>query len=363
MIKRVLVIMNTLSMGGAETFIMKVFRCLDKEKYVFDFLINTTNNNVYETEVVSLGSKVFHGIPKSKNPIKSFLTIRNIVKNEHYTSVFSVAVHPLGFIDLLAAKFGGAKTLTVRSTTSQTGGVISKVLATLSRPFMRNIAHNMIAPSIVAAKWLYGDTAVIKGSVHILNNGVDTSKFVFSEEKRESTRCLLGIANEQLLVGHIGRFCKVKNHKKVVDTFVKILEVKPSSVLVLVGDGDDKEQIVQYSKVRGIRDSILILGIRNDIPELLCAFDVMLFPSFYEGMPNTIIEAQAVDLPCVISDTITRDVNITNEVIYVSLDSSDEQWANKVVNSKKSKRHNNSALIDKAGFSIQNTVNTLVCML
>lgn len=362
MMKRVLVIMNTLSMGGAETFVMKVFRTLDKERVVFDFLINNKKNNFYEDEVAALGGKVFFGISKSKNPIKSFSFIKNTVNNQHYTTVFVVAVHPLGFLDLLAAKLGGANNIVVRSTTSKRGGLLSVLLAHCCRVFIRLLSDTMIAPSIEAGRWLFGNSAIKKGKVLLLKNGIDTGAFVFDKDKRQVLRESLHLSSKNILVGHIGRFSKVKNHKKILDTFSKLKEKEPNARLALVGDGEDKEWAIQYTESLGLSQFVFFLGLRTDIPDLLCAFDVMLFPSFYEGMPNTIIEAQAVDLPCVLSDTITKDVQVTGNVSFLSLNESDEAWAQKCLGVIKKQRVDRTKMISDSGYSIRNTVDTLTSL-
>ena len=356
---RILIITNTIDAGGAETFLMKVFRTIDRSRFVFDFLINKKNSTFYLDEIHALGGRVYYGESKSRNPIRSFLCINKLVKQNDYKTVFCIAVHPIGFIDLLAAKMGGANKLLIRSTNSNAGGSISNFLAELSRPFVRMLADAMFAPSKEAACWLFGKNAVENNRVVILHNGVDTSLFTFSESRRKDAREKLGVENATLVIGHIGRFNRQKNHTKLIDVFCSIKSMNGNSKLVLVGEGELIDEVRHYVYEKHLTHDVLFLGIRKDISDLLCAFDVMVFPSLYEGMPNTIIEAQATDLPCVISDTISPDVAITNRVKQLPLSSNDEIWAEYVIRSHSSQRMDKSSDIDKAGYSIQSTTKLL----
>lgn len=359
---RILIITNTIDAGGAETFLMKVFRTIDRSRFVFDFLINKKNSTFYLDEIHALGGQVYYGESKSRNPIQSFLCIKKLVKQNDYKTVFCIAVHPIGFIDLLAAKIGGANKLLIRSTNSNAGGSISNFLAVLSRPFVRMLADAMFAPSKEAACWLFGQNVVENNEnnrVVILNNGVDTSLFTFRESRRDVARENLGIKENTLVVGHIGRFNRQKNHLKLIDVFCSIKSMNGNSKLVLVGEGELIDEVRHYVYDKDLTNDVLFLGIRKDIPDLLCAFDVMVFPSLYEGMPNTIIEAQAIDLPCIISDTISKDVVITNRVEQLPLSANDIIWAETAIRSKSLKRGDNSSEIDNAGYSIKSTTNLL----
>lgn len=357
--QRVLIISNTIDAGGAETFVMKVFRKLDRKKIVFDFLINKKDSNFYLDEIEKLGGKVYYGVPKSVSPIQSFKSIYDCIRNNRYKIIFCIAVHPIGFWDLFAAKLAGAKRLLVRSTNSNAGGIISCFLAFLFRPLLRSIADVMYAPSKEAGIWLFGYKAVINNKVQLVNNGVDTNQFVYSLTKRETTRRILGLSEDTFVVGHIGRFNRQKNHKKILDVFVAIKKLRSNAVLLLVGDGENKKSIQKYAVSIGIIDSIRFLGIRTDISDLLCSFDVMVFPSFYEGMPNTIIEAQATDLPCVISDTISKDVKITDRISFLPLKADDKIWAKYAIDSVVAERTNNSYIIAAMGYDITETALNL----
>ncbi len=178
--KKALVIINTMDAGGAETFVMKVYRNINREKLVLDFLINKPGQCYYEKEINSFGGRVFRSISKSKHPIKSFCLTKKLVRCENYKAVFCVAVHPMAFLDLFAAKLGGATIRLVRSTNSNAGGWISSLLAALGRPLICRVATSMLAPSTEAAVWLFGRKKVDAGEVQIITNGIEVSDYIFS---------------------------------------------------------------------------------------------------------------------------------------------------------------------------------------
>lgn len=359
---RILVVMNTIDAGGAETFVMKLFRCIDKNKFVFDFLINKANSNFYEKEITDLGGRIYRGFSKSKEPLNCFCFIKKTVKEGNYKTIFCLATHPVGFWDLLACRLGGAKRILTRSTVAVCGTRASRTLAALSRPFIRSLSSVYIAPSKEAGSWLFGTKAVNAGKVIVLNNGIDVKKFVYSDVVRNTKRKELKIGEEQFVVGHIGRLSYQKNHKKLLYVFNEILKIRPNSVLVLIGEGEKRDEVERQVKELGIIENVMFLGLRKDIPELLMAFDEFILPSFYEGLPNTIVEAQATGLPCILADTISREVQFTNLVEMISLDESDESWAITAVNKAPIHRNDMTREITEAGFSIEETTRRFIEM-
>lgn len=326
MSKRVLIIINTLNVGGAETFIMKVFRSLDKNKMIFDFLVCEKEKGVYEEEVVSLGGHVYHGCYKVKNPFKNQYFIFKTVKDGRYKTIFVFSQHPIVALDLLAAKIGGAKKRVVRSTNSACGGKLSRVIAAITRPLMNMLITERIAPSKEAALWLFGKQILNKNKYTLLNNGLDLKTYTYNDLFRCQFREELSIKNE-LVVGHVGRFNFQKNHFFLINVFDVFHRKNPNSKLVLIGNGETKLQVVERVKELSLEDNVVFLDVRSDIPYCLSGFDVFLFPSLYEGMPNTVVEAQACGLPCLISDTITKDACITDLVVMQSLSESPQDWA------------------------------------
>lgn len=327
--KRMLCIVSGMNAGGAETFLMKMFRAIDKTEYGLDFCV-TSKENLYAEEIASLGGRIFVVPPKSKNPIASFLSVRKIVKENGYESVIRVNEHSLATLDLLAARMGGAKTVAMRSSNASSPKRISRILHKAFFFLPRMIPNVRFAPSTEAAEYTFGRSCVEKGRAFLLHNGVDLDAFRYRADRRDEVRTSLGVSDE-LLVGHVGRFSKQKNHTFLLHVFRSIKEKRPDARLVLVGTGELEGEIREKAAAYGILDGILFTGVRKDVPDLLSAMDVFVFPSFYEGMPNTVIEAQATGLPCVIADTITREADITGLVRYLSLSDAPRLWADAAI--------------------------------
>ncbi len=328
--KRLLCIINSLNVGGAETFLMKIYRNIDKTEYQMDFCVMSDEVGVYEDEVIANGGKIFHIVSKSENPVKCFCDIRRIVKEHGYKYAFLVNEISLSAIDLIAAKLGGAKVLAMRTTN---GAILDRKLNFLHKifKFLPIMVPNVkIAPSLEAAEYTFGKGSMDRGRVHMLNNGLDFELYRFNSDKRNALRKELDIENS-FVVGHVGRFTAQKNHEFLIDIFSCICKKNNYAKLLLVGVGELEHTIREKVRTLGIENKVIFLGRRSDVTQLMSAFDVLLFPSFHEGMPNVVIEAQAAGLPCVISDTITSQADITGLVKYLSLDLSAEDWANEVL--------------------------------
>ena len=159
------------------------------------------------------------------------------------------------------------------------------------------------------------------------------------------------------VIGHIGRFNKQKNHAFLLEVFAKIHQSNPNVVLLLVGKGELEQQICQQAQQLGVENSVIFTGVRQDVPALLSAMDVMVFPSFYEGMPNVIIEAQATGLHCVVADTITKTANISGLVEYLSLSKSAQEWADCALSKVDLERKNMNDAFIKHQYDIQSVAN------
>lgn len=324
--KRLLCIVSNMNAGGAETFLMKIYRNIDKTKFQMDFIVSITEKGFYNDEILKNGGKIFYVNPKSKNPLKSFIGIKNIVKKNNYKYVIRVNEHSLSVIDLIAAKFGGAKTLILRSSNSQTtGSLIKKILHKIFIFLPRTIPNIKFAPSTEAAIYTFGKKQLRNNKVILLHNAIPYKDFMFDKIKREQMRKSLNLSNK-LVIGHIGRFNEQKNHKFLIKIFKEVKEKNKDAVLLLVGNGNLQNQIKEQVEKLELSDSVVFLGVREDIPQILMAMDIYVFPSLFEGMPNTVIEAQAAGLKCIVSNTITKEANITGSVKYLDLNKSEKYW-------------------------------------
>lgn len=325
--KRLLCIVGAMNRGGAETFLMKLYRQLDRTKHQMDFCVASSVPGDYDAEIKQLGGRILYITPKSKNPFASFWNMYQLVKRNRYHAVLRISQHSLSCLELLAARLAGAKKAIFRSSNTQScGGCCNRLLHRMFVPLAYFIPTVRIAPSAEAAQFMFGTT---KG-VHILQNGLDTQAFAFSAAKRQELRQALQV-QDKFVVGHIGRFNFQKNHLFLLHIFAEIKKQQPNAVLWLIGKGELEKQVKQQAENLGMADCVQFLGVRADIPSLLAAMDVFVFPSLFEGMPNTVIEAQTNGLPCLIADTITPQAKQTDIVHFMSLTQSPEKWAKKAL--------------------------------
>ena len=171
--------------------------------------------------------------------------------------------------------------------------------------------------------------------VDVLNNAVNLQAYTPTEEKRAQMRVQLGIPAEAFVLGHVGRFMEMKNHGFLVDVFQNVVQQRPGAMLCLVGDGELKEQTMRKAEKLGLEKSVLFLGNRSDVPQVLSAFDVFVFPSVWEGFPLTMIEAQGAKLPCFVSDSVNHEVKLTNLVEFLPLEVGAEAWAQAILACRK----------------------------
>lgn len=361
--KTVLCVVSSLNAGGAETFLMKVLRTIDRTQYMFDFIVSA--DGIYDAEVLQLGSKIYKVSLRSKNPLKVFFEIKSIVKSNQYNYFLKLTDTPLtGIIDILAAKLGGAKRIMVRSCNASTNSSkLKEFLNFLMRPIFNELVDCKIAPSDLAASYTFGKKQVRNQKVHFVNNGVDLNIFKYNEANRQEIRREFSIPVNALLIGHVGRFTEQKNHEFLLKIFKEIHKLNENSYLLLVGTGELQEQILSIVNNSDFKEFVKFAGLRRDVPKILSAFDILLLPSFYEGMPNVIIEGQATGLPCIISDTITREANITGLVQYLSLKTNVFEWANVALDFSECNRADTKDKFVAAKYDIQSVSESLIKLL
>ncbi len=354
-VKRLLCILSSLDAGGAETFLMKIYRSLSPEDFQMDFVVSV-ENGCYTQEVLDRGGRIYAIPLRSKDPLDAFRGIQSAVRDNGYDSVLKLGENSLSVIDLIAAKRGGARNLALRSCNAPTGlSLPARCIHSLLKPLLNHFTTIKLAPSGLAAEYMFGK----RSDVQLMHNGVDLNIFHFDVEGRAKIREEFGLGNK-LIVGHIGQFREQKNHRYLLEVYKKIHEQRKESVLLLVGMGKQQKQICDWIKEFDLEDSVLLTGQRFDIPQLLSAMDVFVFPSFYEGMPNTVIEAQACGLPCVIADTITTEANITGLVHYLPLSEKAEYWAEKALSVISEVRYDTSQDFLKNGYDIKEVAKEFV---
>jgi glycosyltransferase involved in cell wall biosynthesis len=309
---RVLHVVVNMNRGGAETLIMNLYRNMDRTKVQFDFL--TCKQGVFDAEILELGGRV-HRIPYITE-VGHFGYVKALdnffTASWDYKIVHSHMDKMSGLVLLAAKKAGIPVRIAHSHSTKSEGGIAARAYKWYAGQYIPSNATNLMACSDRASKWLFGN---ISSKCLIVKNGIDLNKFTFCPNIRKKLRAELGINEHIYVVGHVGRFSHPKNHTFLIDIFKEYVSINFNSILVLAGDGPLRADIEYKVKDLGLVDRVKFLGVRSDVNCLLQAFDVFVFPSLYEGLPFTLIEAQGVGTPCIISDVISREVDMGVDLI------------------------------------------------
>jgi glycosyltransferase involved in cell wall biosynthesis len=349
---RVLMVVTQMSRGGMESRIMDIYRKIDKSKVIFDFLCHRENKGDYDDEIIKMGGRIYMVCPMSlKNYFKYKSELRSFFKEHPEYRIVHCHLNAMCTPVLKAAK--EAK-VPVRIAHSRTAGAKldwKLPIRFISKLFLKKYATDYFACSELAGQWLFGRKAVQVGKVKIINNAIDSIKFIFNDELRELYRERLNLKNK-LVIGHVGRFAYPKNHNFLIDIFLEIKKLRGDAVLILVGDGELKNEIQNKVNSLGLDKSVLFIGKVDNPHDYYQVFDMFLFPSHYEGLPGAVIEAQAAGLSCIISSSITKEVKITEFVEFISLKESAANWAEKVLKKEVIKRQNTYKQISKEGYDV-----------
>ena len=354
---RVLHMIGNMDIGGSQTLIMNIYRNIDRSKMQFDFVVDRLTNNLLENEIKSLGGKIFCMSKfKGTNLFKIRSEWSNFFSQYPEYKILHSHVRSYASLYLDVAKKHGLKTIIHSHSTSNGSGFNSIVKKILQYP-LRYQADYLFACSNIAGEWLYGKKACQQDNFYILNNAIDVEKYKINQDTRLRIRKELKVDNN-FVFGHVGRLHEAKNHKFLLEVFHNLIKRKPESKLIIVGDGDLKGEIEEKIRELHLQDSVIMTGSRNDVPNLLMAFDAFLFPSKWEGLPVTVVEAQAASLPCFVSDTVTLEVGISDLVHYLPINKGAEYWCNIIMNSDLSKEYVSNDII-AAGFDIRETAKWL----
>lgn len=326
---RILQVVPNMNSGGIENFIMNVYRNIDRSKVQFDFLVHYKKECFFDKEIESLGGKIYRfSVNENYNLIKYYIEINKFFKQHKEYKVVHGHMASLGFIYLGIAK---KYKVPIRIAHSH-GTSYLKTLKGYAKYFMfkaiKYKSNVNWACSTEAGKYLFQ-----KRKFEWIPNAIDMQKFSYNQEIRDKKRKELGIENK-FVIGNVGRFNLQKNHKFVLEIFNEIKKKEKNVILLLVGDGELHEKIEEQIKALKLEKDVKLLGVRKDTNELYQAMDIFLMPSLFEGLPVTGIEAQASLLKCYFSEEITREVKITDNIHFLSLSKTANEWAKEIIENR-----------------------------
>ncbi|MBQ9123972.1 MAG: glycosyltransferase family 1 protein [Lachnospiraceae bacterium] len=353
---RVLHDLSALDGGGDAKLLYSYYSNMDREKVHFDFIVyDFYDNGMLEDPLREMGSSIYH-IPRIRRDIKGYLKgMEKVIAEGNYDVVHS-HMGGRGLFAMYFAKKHGVKRRFVHS------HVAYEPVSKLKRCFDIMLAKtaaffatDLFACGVEAGKYMWGKKAVNRGKVKIMTNAIDTKTFAFDPLMREEKRHELGVDN-QFVVGIVGRLETQKNYPYLVKVWEKVVEQKKDVVLVAVGRGPDEEAIKGQAKELGILKHMKFLGIRDDVPKLLNAFDAFVLPSLFEGLPVVLVEAQANGLFQLVSEKVTDEIEITDLVTFLPIGEEDcQKWADHIVDlsEKAIPREQYAKAVADAGYDIR----------
>ena len=352
---KVLMIVHEMNRGGIENFIMNLYRNIDRNKIHFDFVEHTNKKCAFDDEIESLGGKIYH-CPDYRviNHFEYSKWWNSFFKGHNEYKVIHSHLDSSANIHLRIAKKYGLITIAHSHSSSEGFGFRAIVKSFLKIGF-NNCCDYKFACSKEAGEWLFGKKVCYK----VLNNGIESEKYIFNENQRNLLRNHLNIKNDEFVLGHIGRLDKNKNVTFILDILKELNDLGIKSKFVSAGQGSEYDCLVSKSKALNIENDVFFLGLRDDINVVVQLFDVFVFPSVYEGLGIATIEAQASGLKCLLSDTIPKEVDITGNVEFMSLGNPPREWAEKIKTMLPYKRENTKQKIIKSGYDIKTTVDYL----
>lgn len=324
-----------LQAGGISSMILAVCENLDREAVNFDYLVYRNQEEFEDRRVQALGGrKLVASNTDAANKFEKFFykffrTYR--VLRQERAEIFHInASTPYDCLVGLAARLAGVRTVILHAHNSrpEKSGKGHLVFQNICRMFQPLCGDRYFACSNLANEFMYGSRRRKKAV--LVKNGIDTRRFQFDETVRRQMRKRYGI-QDALVVGHIGRLCPQKNQGFLIQIFAELRKLRKDARLVLIGQGELERELMDQVERLELQDSILYISVTSQPEQFYCMMDLFLLPSLYEGLPVVGVEAQASGLPCIFSDSITRELSITDRAHYLSLEQSPVEWAEQAV--------------------------------
>ncbi|ESU32062.1 hypothetical protein G3A_13075 [Bacillus sp. 17376] len=362
-VDRVLHIVSVMDRGGAETLLMNVYRNLDRSKLQFDFIVHRNDQGDYDNEIRKLGGKIY-SVPSLgiAGPISYVKRLSEIMSANSYIAVHSHTDYQSGF-PALAAKIAGIPHRICHSHSNNwpmNDSFKQKLLLKGLRSIIKISATQYCSCSQEAGAFLFGQKAVDNNKVTILKNGIDLGQYLDETITKSSVIRELGLDQDAKIIGHVGKFSKSKNQAFILQVLKQLVNKDKRYVALLVGDGPLKEKIEHEAENMGLSKHVRFLGVRSDIPRLMKAFDVFLFPSIFEGFGIVTVEAQISGTPCIMSDSVPISTDMGLGLVrYLSLKEHPEKWGEEVGNAINLHKPEKEALVkalSEKGFSIQQNI-------
>ncbi len=322
--------------SGIDKYLINVIKTAYENGIHLDFLTSVYNDSLeqylkpYDYNVYTISSL--------KKPLAQYKETKQILQYGNYDAAYFNISEPLNFIGAKAAHDVGVRVMLHSHNSNVNSSSLLKrtiriIINRICKLFIYKYCDCFFACSRTAGEWMYPKKIVESEKFKVIFNSVDASKFVFEEEIRNSVRENLGISNDTLVLGHVGRCDYAKNNTFLIDIAKELSKMHVNFKMLLLGDGPDLKMVKQKAKNLSVDKYIEFLGIRNDVNRIMQAFDVFLLPSRIEGFPIVAVEAQFIGVPCIFSDAITSEVVLTDNSLRLPIDNA-KAWSDEILKRK-----------------------------
>lgn len=321
---------------GIQSFLMNLYRNIDREKVQFDFLVHSMEDGAFDAEIEQMGGHIYRVHRMSSLHFLHYnREVAQVLKGYPYKIVHS----HINLLSSFTLKVAMAQGIPVRIAHSHSSSILDSGFKRLIKLYARNqmpkYATHCFACSKDAAVWQFGKEFCDNGKVRFIPNGIEIAKYSFSLEKRRTIRRALKIGDEDFVIGHVGAFRKVKNHSFLAQVFAELKKLKPNAKLLLVGSGEMEEDTRCKLDELGVLDDTIFAGSVANVCDYYSAMDIFVFPSVYEGLGIALVEAQAAGLPCFVSDTVAGDAALSEQYYTLSLQDPPSIWGESILSKSK----------------------------
>ena len=319
---RVAQVLNRMDSGGIEAVVMNYYRHIDRSVVQFDFYFTHDSLFPQREELERLGAGIYR-IPPYTQVFAYQRMLRKCFRQKGYQVVHAHMSTMSVFPIYAAWRSGVPVRICHNHSTANWGEGRKTLLKYILRPFNKIFANRWFACGEKAGRWMYGDRAFDNGKVYVLPNAIDSERFAYDQEARTSLRKTFDIPDSAFVVGHVGRFTYAKNHPFLIEMFRQLLLVKPNAYLLMAGEGEMEAEIRTMVAKNGLEQRVIFAGVRQDVNKLYSAMDVFCLPSHYEGFALVAVEAQASGLPCICSNQVSGEIDLSARVTHISTEPGD----------------------------------------
>lgn len=351
---RILQCVNIMDRAGLENMLMNYYRNIDRNEIQFDFLTHRPDKGAYDDEIKSLGGKVYHA-PRlyPQNYLAYFKWMKKFFCNHTEYKIVHSHIDAMSFFPLLAAKKATIPVRIAHSHSSKLDKDLKFPIKFLTLKLIPRVANNYCACGDIAGKFMFRNR-----DFTIIRNAIDIDKFSYDKEIRMRKREELGLSGK-FVIGHVGRYCYIKNQMFLLDIFEKVKNERSNAHLILIGKGEDEQKIRKKIQRLNLNKSVSLFVDRADVDQLYQVMDIFVMPSLFEGLPVVGVEAQANGLPCIVSNKISEEILLTDNINMLDLNSGVETWKDIVLITKIERNSNAKKQLEEKGYNIRNEANKI----